>query len=220
MTTIQSTQAAGASTNPAPQAAQNGGVIGSDFETFLIMLTAQIQNQDPLNPMDSSEYAVQLATFAGVEQQVLTNQLLQSQGLGGMELSTYAGWVGMEAQHDGPIYFDGTPVSLVLPEETGETKRELVISSAQGDILRRVDVTGSDTNLSWDGMDSNGQALLQGSYIAQLTATYPEGQTEIKPISSYTRVNEVRTGADGVEIVLASGTAISTDAVRALREDI
>ena len=40
------------------------------------MLTTQIKNQDPLNPMEGTEFAVQLATFSGVEQQVQTNQLL------------------------------------------------------------------------------------------------------------------------------------------------
>ena len=44
--------------------------ISSDFETFLKMLTAQIKNQDPLKPMDSSEFATQLATFPSLEQQV------------------------------------------------------------------------------------------------------------------------------------------------------
>ena len=48
-------------------------VLSSDFETFLKMLTVQLENQDPLNPVDSADYAVQLATFSGVEQQVQTN---------------------------------------------------------------------------------------------------------------------------------------------------
>ena len=47
------------------------GVISSDFQTFLTMLTTQLQNQDPLNPVESSDFAVQLATFSGVEQQVI-----------------------------------------------------------------------------------------------------------------------------------------------------
>jgi len=40
--------------------------ITSDFDTFLRMLTVQMQNQDPLNPIDSADYAVQLATFSGI----------------------------------------------------------------------------------------------------------------------------------------------------------
>ena len=61
---------------PTTETAPN--VISSDFETFLKMLTVQMENQDPLNPTDSSEYAMQLATFSGVEQQVLTNDLLNA----------------------------------------------------------------------------------------------------------------------------------------------
>ena len=56
--------------------------ISSDFETFLLMLTTQLENQDPLNPIESQDFAVQLATFSGVEQQVLTNDLLSDLGQG------------------------------------------------------------------------------------------------------------------------------------------
>lgn len=56
---------------------QTDGII-SDFDTFLRMLTVQMQNQDPLNPVDSTDYATQLATFSQVEQAVLTNDLLKS----------------------------------------------------------------------------------------------------------------------------------------------
>ncbi|WP_240722871.1 flagellar hook capping FlgD N-terminal domain-containing protein [Poseidonocella sp. HB161398] len=50
----------------------------SDFDTFIKILTSQIKNQDPANPLDSTELATQLATFSGVEQQVLTNKILQN----------------------------------------------------------------------------------------------------------------------------------------------
>ncbi len=53
-------------------------VLSSDFETFLQMLTAQARYQDPLEPIDSSEYAAQLAQFSMVEQQVQSNELLQA----------------------------------------------------------------------------------------------------------------------------------------------
>ena len=63
-----------------PAAAQDNGLakLSSDYTLFLRLLTTQMQNQDPLNPMDSADYAMQLATFSGVEQQVRSNQLLES----------------------------------------------------------------------------------------------------------------------------------------------
>lgn len=59
-----------------PSPTSSSGALTSDFDTFLRMLTVQMQNQDPLDPVDSADYAVQLATFSGVEQQVRTNELL------------------------------------------------------------------------------------------------------------------------------------------------
>jgi flagellar basal-body rod modification protein FlgD len=62
----------------------------SNFETFLSLLTAQLKNQDPLSPLDSNEFTAQLTQMTGVEQQLLTNDLLtsllaaqQGGGLGG-----------------------------------------------------------------------------------------------------------------------------------------
>lgn len=64
------------STN-SPDHTKKAGLTEGDFTTFLTMLATQIKNQDPLNPMDGADFAVQLATFSGVEQQVQTNMLLQ-----------------------------------------------------------------------------------------------------------------------------------------------
>ena len=77
-----------------------GAALVSDFETFLQMLTAQARYQDPLEPLDSSQYASQLAQFSMVEQQVLTNDtLVQLTGqTGAANLAALAGWVGMEAR--------------------------------------------------------------------------------------------------------------------------
>jgi flagellar basal-body rod modification protein FlgD len=69
----------------------------SNFETFLQLLTAQVENQDPLSPLDSNDFTAQLTQMAGVEQQLLTNDLLTSllaQGEGG--LGSAAGYLGQE----------------------------------------------------------------------------------------------------------------------------
>ena len=88
--------------------------ISSDFNTFLRMLTVQLENQDPLNPVDSSDYALQLATFSGVEQQVLTNDLLKALatqvGLSGM--AEMASWVGRDVRAVMPAHFDGAPITV------------------------------------------------------------------------------------------------------------
>lgn len=100
-----------ASTTPAATGRrddQTAAVLSSDFETLLQMLTAQARYQDPLEPMDSSEYAAQLAQFSMVEQQVQSNELLQSLGdqLGQSNIAQMASWIGMEARTTAPVQFD------------------------------------------------------------------------------------------------------------------
>jgi flagellar basal-body rod modification protein FlgD len=56
--------------------------VEDQFNSFIQLLTAQVQNQDPLAPMDSTQFVDQLATFSALEQQVRTNQLLE--GMSGM----------------------------------------------------------------------------------------------------------------------------------------
>ncbi|MDO9589151.1 MAG: flagellar hook assembly protein FlgD [Brevundimonas sp.] len=74
-------------------------MLASNFETFLTLLTAQLRNQDPLSPVDSNQFTAQLTQMAGVEQQLLTNDLLKgllaAQGGGG--LANAAVYIGKEA---------------------------------------------------------------------------------------------------------------------------
>ncbi|KQY75515.1 flagellar hook assembly protein FlgD [Brevundimonas sp. Root1423] len=84
-------------TNNADARIKSGtGMLASNFETFLTLLTSQLKNQDPMSPVDSNQFTAQLTQMAGVEQQLLTNDLLKSlvaaQGGGGLgEAATYIG---------------------------------------------------------------------------------------------------------------------------------
>ncbi|MEO0916622.1 MAG: flagellar hook capping FlgD N-terminal domain-containing protein, partial [Pseudomonadota bacterium] len=94
--------------------ASSTSVISSDFDTFLQMLTAQMQYQDPLNPIESTDFATQLATFSNVEQAVLTNDLLKdlTAQMNSSGLADMAAWVGKEARAAAPAFFDGEPLTL------------------------------------------------------------------------------------------------------------
>ena len=74
-------------------------MLASNFETFLALLTSQLKNQDPLSPVDSNQFTAQLTQMAGVEQQLLTNELLKNlvaaQGGGG--LASAANYIGKDA---------------------------------------------------------------------------------------------------------------------------
>jgi flagellar hook assembly protein FlgD len=75
---------------PAPSPSSTGSIPGADKETFLKLLVTQIQNQDPLNPTDSTQFVTQLAQFSELEQMTNVNTNLQAirQDLEGIPPST------------------------------------------------------------------------------------------------------------------------------------
>lgn len=215
-----SSSAAATLTSQADQSVADGAKnLSSDFETFLRMLTAQIQHQDPLNPMDSADFAVQLATFSGVEQQVQTNDLLEtmSANSSGAGLAQYAGWVGMEARHSGPVEFSGSPVDVTYDLPLNTEKAELVVRSESGIEIQRVDITGRKSPLEWAGLGSDGTPLLSGRYQLEVASQSRTGLVETQPVQSYARVSEAQTGPEGPILILDNGISVNAETVTALR---
>jgi flagellar basal-body rod modification protein FlgD len=206
-------------TTPAASTARQGSLINGDLETFLRLLTTQMKNQDPLNPMESSEFAVQLATFSGVEQQVRTNQLLES--LAGQHslsgLAELAGWVGMEARVAAPVQFTGTPVSLSPAPDQGADQAVLVTYDSQNREVKREAASPTATALTWVGTDGNGGVLPAGAYSFKLESYRTGTLMSSKPVEAYATVTEVRNSAAGPVVVLASGATVPAASVSALR---
>ena len=86
-------------TNATNRIGAGSTMLASNFETFLTLLTSQLKNQDPLSPVDSNQFTAQLTQMAGVEQQLLTNDLLKGllAAQGGSGLASAATYIGKEA---------------------------------------------------------------------------------------------------------------------------
>jgi flagellar basal-body rod modification protein FlgD len=193
--------------------------ITSDFDTFLRMLTVQMQNQDPLNPIDSADYAVQLATFSGVEQQVRTNQLLAEmqgrfQQLGLAEMSA---WIGKDARTSAPVHYDGIPVSLMANPTAGATRAVLVVADASGNLVSREEIPISSAPYSWFGAGADGSPLPPGQYSIALESLNGETVLSTGPVEHYARVLEARAGTGGTTLILEGGTEVLASSVTALR---
>ena len=212
----------GAPASGSTAANPNAAVISSDFETFLRMLTAQLENQDPLNPVDSNDYAVQLATFSSVEQQVLTNDLLTqlTTQMGGTTLSDFAEWVGMEVRSTAPAYFSGEPITVATGPMGEATRAELVVyDQSRQEVARQSIDLGADS-ISWAGLDGNGTSFPQGRYSFEI-ARYSEGALiDSRPAQSYSRVTEIQADPAGTVVVLDGGAQVRADAVTAVREAV
>jgi flagellar basal-body rod modification protein FlgD len=208
------------STATAPTGTPKKAVISSDFDTFLKMLTTQIKNQDPTNPMDSSDFAVQLATFSGVEQQVRTNDLLTSLGtqFGVMGMSQLATWVGQEARASGPVYLGDDPVSVTYQTASGADRAVLVVRDAQGTLVAREDVTLGAGPFEWSGMELDGVPLPNGKYALSLESYKGDEQLgDPSVVEAYAQILEARSGPDGTILVLTGGIEVPATQVTALR---
>lgn len=195
-------------------------VINSDFNTFLKMLTTQIKNQDPTNPMDSADFAVQLATFSGVEQQVKTNDMLSnlSSQFGVMGMSQLAAWVGQEARAPSPVYLGNSDVTVTYSSQVTADRAVLAVRDANGNLVAREDVPLGTGPHQWSGFDAKGVPLPNGVYSLTLES-YRSGQQIGAPgeVQAYSPIQEARSGPTGTMLVLAGGIEVAAASVTALR---
>lgn len=202
-----------------PKADSVKDVIGSDFETFIKMLTTQMENQDPLNPLDSQDFATQLATFSGVEQQVKTNDLLGALGsqmaLSG--LGDMASWVGMDARIAAPVDFTGEPIEVALDPATIADNVELVVKNGLGQEVQRLALSKTDETVTWSGSGANGQVVPDGVYSFDLVSSRNGEVIDTHTPEAYVEIGEVRLLAGSPVIVLQGGTVHPATAVQGLR---
>lgn len=207
-----------AAATAAPIAAKTNG-ISSDFETFLKMLTTQLKNQDPLKPIDSADYAVQLATFSGVEQQVKTNQLLENLGaqFGVMGMSQLAAWVGQEARAAGPVWMDGDAVTLAPDAKAGADRAVLVVRDAAGTMVSREEMPANTLSYDWFGADIEGNPLPTGRYSLTMESYAGDRLLSTGPVQAYSRIMEAKNGPTGTTLILEGGIEVAAKDITALR---
>jgi flagellar basal-body rod modification protein FlgD len=177
-------------------AAADRSVLTADFQTFLQLLTTQMKNQDPLNPMESTEFATQLATFSGVEQQVRTNQLLETfgNGLGTLGMGQLGGWIGMEAVAPMPVAFAGAPVTVRSRPADRADRMELVVTDDRGSVVQRLPIPLSDASFAWTGADLQGRVLPPGTYGLAVENWSGETLLDTRPASVSARIECGRRG--------------------------
>ncbi|WP_420861718.1 flagellar hook capping FlgD N-terminal domain-containing protein [Algirhabdus cladophorae] len=212
-TTSVATQAAASSAD------KSAAAISSDFETFLKMMTAQIENQDPLDPIDSADYAVQLATFSSVEQQVKTNDLLTALGtqMGGVGLTQAAQWVGMEARVAAPVKFSGDPITLSPNPVAAADEVNLIVKNSQGVEVQRQPISVSNETIEWSGVDRSGTPFVEDTYSFYIESKENGQVLATSTVEAYGQVTEARSQNGGTILVLAGGSEVDMASISAVR---
>ncbi|HVX58048.1 MAG: flagellar hook assembly protein FlgD [Devosia sp.] len=183
--------------------------IANNFDTFLQLLTTQLKNQNPLDPLDTNQFTQQLVEFSGVEQQLKTNDFLSSlvQANANTTNSNAVNYIGKTVTASGVrselvngkaqwnfSVDDAAVVTVNIKDENGNT-----VYSEQGAMQ-----AGSGT-FTWDGKDNQGNVRPDGTYSISMQAVTPEGKT----INVSTETTGTVTGVDftGSEPVLLVGKA-------------
>jgi len=185
----------------------------NDFNTFVTMLTVQIKNQDPLNPMESSEFAVQLATFAGVEQQVRTNDLLREIATVKSGLGEAGSLIGQNVRVMGDLLHTGAGIQLSLPGNSVADDARLAISKPDGTVVARFDVPSQKTEFAWDGRDEHEIPLVNGTYQAQVAYLLGEQTVSQVAATSVMNVREVSVNEGQVAYLLSNGQSVSSEQI-------
>ena len=162
--------------------AQSLSNLSADYTRFLTLLTAQISNQDPLAPMDASQFVTQLAQLSQVEQSVKTNANLDQMNHRLVNMSSLMG-VGLLGKE---VSFMTPTLKLEDGEGTiwyefADPAREVtaVIKDKNGDIVRTLEDLPRDSEdpnrLTWDGLDDSGDLRDDGSYTVEISAKDSNG---------------------------------------------
>jgi len=185
-------------------------------QNFLKMLTVQLQNQDPLNPMDNAQMTSQLAQLNMVDgvnklNTTMGSLMAQMQAANFMNLSGSVGKTALAAGSD--VYFTGQPVSMAAKLNDAVASLKATITDPSGQIIDTLDLGPASTGVTdffWDGRDSQGNQVASGAYKLQLSAKDLQGK-DVTP-STYVGAQVASVGVEGTDLKagLADGRKVLT----------
>ena len=199
-------------------AAPQGDTMGKD--TFLRLLTTQMQNQDPTSPMKNEDFVAQLAQFSSLEQLMGLQATMEGVYMGVMSMNnaSMATLVGTDVVAIGDqVRYAGDPVDLHF-EATGPVNgAKVVIKDESGKVVNTIDVPSQpagEFTVAWDGTDSSGRQVEEGLYRFEITGT--DGD----PVPAEARVVGTVTEMDfttGIPQPSIDGVSVGIQAILKLR---
>jgi flagellar basal-body rod modification protein FlgD len=167
--------------NGSTRSGVDGKTLADNFQTFLTMLTTQLKNQNPLDPLDTNQFTQQLVQFAQVEQQIKQNQQLETL----ISLNKAAETTTALAYVGATVAIDGKTAALVnkqaawtfnVPKPVSAT---VTIKNASGQTVftGNFSMKPGMSTFEWDGRDAQGVQWPDGNYTISVTAKDANGQT-------------------------------------------
>ena len=199
-----------------------GGTAAEQTQNFLKLLIAQIQNQDPMAPMDASTMTSQMSQLNMVSSMSnmntsMTAMLAQMQSVNFMNQAALIGHSPVVAGNG--IAFDGTN-QVMLGANSVDALKSVVatITDASGNVVNSVDlgnVNAGMTNFIWNGQDAAGNTVSAGMYYLNLSGKNADNATENPTAYVASAVASVSKGANGDAVLnLLDGRTINSSEVQ------
>ncbi len=198
----------------ASNATKDTTILNENFDQFLLLLTTQLKNQDPLAPMDSTEFTNQLVSFSGVEQQIkmndtLTELLALSQANQTNQTTLGLSYIGLNIALQGNMFeYPGDGVvkmSYNLPSDAAAGTITILDENNNVVYSQEAELSSGKHQFYWNGQDQEGTPVSAGAYQIQVNAV----DNDQNSIAATTIVPGMVTGimtADDGSIDLIIGT--------------
>ncbi|MFO1112958.1 MAG: flagellar hook assembly protein FlgD [Rhodospirillales bacterium] len=219
-----SATATAATTATTGKAATDQTKLTGDLNRFLTLLVTQLQNQDPLQPLDANQFTAQLVQFASVEQQINQNanleKLLTAQSEGTM--ASAVGYLGATVEVAGtalPLQSGSADASYTLP---GQAKQAIaVVQNAAGQTVftQAVDTAAGRHAFHWDGTTSAGKRAADGTYSLHIVAKSSTGDILTATQTWSGQVTGLGNGSSGTLLRIGSGSVQLADVQSITRPD-
>ncbi len=183
MSDLTINQLAGVAAQPGPTNQAPADM--ADRDTFLKLLTTQLQNQDPSSPMDNEQFLSQLAQFSSLEQLMGVQETMSAvaQGIQAMNSASMANLLGttVVARGNTVALQEGGSAELGWSAPTALSEATLTITDETGRVVRTVDLGTAEAegSFTWDGLDSDGNAVPAGRYSFKVTGSDADGNAVI-----------------------------------------
>jgi flagellar basal-body rod modification protein FlgD len=200
------------------KSSEAGAKLEDDLNRFLNILVTQLQNQDPLDPLDANEFTSQLVQFASVEQQIYQNSNLEKM-LNLQEtsqISEMVDFIGNRVEFFGqtlPLENSLGEFSYVMPAGVKEGTVNIANSSGINVFFAEADTNQGKHTISWDGVDKKNRQLPDGDYTVLVTGTDAKGNlVQIEHLMTGT-VNGAGVDDGKVKLFLGDSLIIEQDKI-------
>lgn len=198
--------------------------IAENFDTFLTLLTTQLRNQNPLDPLDTNQFTQQLVQFAGVEQEIKQNENLENLGrLSAASAITGAvSFIGKEVTTNGTTStLNNGSASWTVTAPSDSVDAKFIVRDTAGNEVfsENLQLSEGQYTYTWDGRRNDGTVLPRGEYSLQIQATDSNG-IAIQVGTNFAGVVEAVDMNGSEPVLIVNGRELKLNEVTAIKDNV